>query len=880
MASDKLSILEQLHDSSPLFLEQNEVLNPDSDVISKVSDLLKTGHTEALIEVTDAQDAIIKYPYHMNEILSIRAGPGSGKTFTLVARIAQLMQDGIKPNEILVLSMANRSVDALRNSLRRLVGTEKEQLVAFSTFHSFCGSLLDSNRSPDQQRPLIANNKTFLNFAEFFRRKLVKLKGESIGGFVTARQMADFLPLIFSNRVSADDIAQRYKINPAYLRNVISYLKSYGLSVYDDIIGDTISLLNRSADAFRAAPDPETARACLLSDVANYKVVIVDEFQDIYPILLDAIKAIVNYPTLTTSEKSKHLTISGDPLQSIYDFLGSSATYMANINSIFPHMTVIEKGLDESFRCTQDILNAAVGVVSKQPLGDNDNRLKSLRPDTHSMKPILFSSENPDDENRYVADEIARLLCLLGGAILPLDIAVLGSTNKQIEDFQRVLSDRVGIMSHKARSTNNWPNTELNVFRLISGVISGRSHASFDLMGVLQVLDQRTGSTQRTTKLFIDSLERSDSYDSPNFFETYLRGQLQLIKNGVKGAKLSKIYHDCQEHLKILEEFFNKVDFERDLIAKSHSTSPLSYGPAELVKCFERMSTLWPIAQFLKMSSCDSPAAIEEAFRSLNITIHHVFKLFATYDDPRSTNFLNFFLENYDCEIPTIAGNSVEISTIHSAKGLEFPIVFILGMQNRRVSVLASWDHCLSTTDALNNGTSSEFGNLTSRLLYVAMTRARTLLYLGTHFKFNSSLRVVGAHFTAALPSPLLIGHIEETIHRLTNRNPPAMQATNETEASPRIIMQDVMRTGPIHQKPFLSSFCSDLDRPKPTAEKILHGMQTYSTFSSYHLLQQSRLFSTRPYASKSCQRSTIMHGYLKCLVCQIGKVVNTLPCR
>lgn len=878
MLPDSNSIIERLHEFGPVFLKQNENPIPDY-LVSKVSDLLNPENTEALIKVTDAQDAIIKYPYNMNETLCIRAGPGSGKTFTLIARIAQLMQDGIKPNEILVLSMANRSVEALRNSLRRLVGTEKEQLVAFSTFHSFCGSLLDSNRSPDLPRPLIANHKTFLNFAEFFRRKLVKLKGESIGGLVTAKQMADFLPLIISNRVSTDDIAHRYKLNPKYLHNVVKYLKSYGLSVYDDIIHDAISLLHHTANAFQAAPDPETAEACLLSNVANYKVVIVDEFQDMYPILLDAIKAIVNYPTLDKSERSKHLTISGDPLQSIYDFLGGSATYMANIKTIFPHMNVIEKGLDESFRCTQDILNAAVGVVTKKPSDENGNRLKSLRPNAHSIKPILISSENPHDENNQVADEIARLLCLLGGSIRPLDIAVLGSTNKQIEEFQRVLSDRVGITSYKARTANNWTNTELNIFRLISGVISGRSHASFDLMGVLQVLDQRTGATQRITKLFIDSLEKSDSYDSPNFFESYLRSQLQLYKNGVKGTKLQKVYYGSQEQLKNFEAFLTEVDLERELINKTNSASPFNYGPAELAKCFQRMSTLWPIAQFLKVSTSESHTAMEEEFRSLNSTIHHVFEIFANLEDHRATNFVDFFLENYDCELPKIPGNSVELSTIHSAKGLEFPIVFILGMQNRRVSVLASWDHCLSPLDALNSGTVTEFGNGTSRLLYVAMTRARSLLYIGTHAKFESFLRVVGAHFTAALPCPLLMGFSESIVHRLTNESPPSRQE-NEIGASPCVFMQDVRRTGIMQQKPFLPSFCSDLDRPKPSIEKLLSGMQTYSKYSTYYLLQQNRQFSTRSYGSKSCHRSVFMHGYLKCLVCQIGKVVNTLPCR
>ncbi|GEQ71566.1 hypothetical protein JCM33374_g5251 [Metschnikowia sp. JCM 33374] len=102
-----------------------------------------TEYDEIELSVTESQYSAIVHPPEMNQILRIRAGPGSGKTFTLVARIAHLLSNGTPPESILVLSMANRSVDSLKDTLSRFIGSEKAAAVEISTFHSFCAGLLE-----------------------------------------------------------------------------------------------------------------------------------------------------------------------------------------------------------------------------------------------------------------------------------------------------------------------------------------------------------------------------------------------------------------------------------------------------------------------------------------------------------------------------------------------------------------------------------------------------------------------------------------------------------------------------------------------------------------------------------------------------------------
>lgn len=845
--------------------------------------------TEAQIAVTEAQEEIMKYPYNMDEVLSISAGPGSGKTFTLIARIAQLMQDGIQPDEILVLSMANRSVDALRHSLRRLVGVEKELLVAFSTFHSFCGSLLDSNRGPELPRPRVANSKSLLMFAEFFLKKSVKLGGHSIGGIIGAKGLADLLPQLLSGRASVDEIAKRKRINPEYLRQLLHYFKSYEMIVYDDIVGDAVELLNSSSAAFQNATDSEVAQSCLIPDVAKYKVVIVDEFQDIYPLLVEAVEAIVNYPTFGRKGQSKHLTISGDPLQCIYEFLGSSPTYIEDLKKVFPHMTVVEKRLEESFRCTQPILNAAVGVIGGNNATETDNQLattcdsqfKSLRPKDQGTKPILFTTNDLDSEAEFVADEIVRLICYLGGLIQPQDIAVLGSTNKQIEIFLQILKDRTGIISHRVRSGSDWPNSKLGIFGLLARAASGNSHASLDLVSILLILDKSTGARQRISKLFVNSLEDGRCLDSPIFFESYLQSQFSSLEKSGKSSILGKLFWGRIAQLDMIKSIITIVGEERKKAQEMHSEKRWTYGPIQLALCFNRISKLQSVSEYLLQAPFKSSLTTDEMLHSLNNSLHHLFERYTALDDPRTATFLDFFAENYEEDEPAVGGNTVEVSTIHSAKGLEFPVVFVLGMHPHRGSVMPSWNTCLNSKAFSATGTPTRYGNKASRLLYVAMTRARSLLYVGSNASLANLLRATKENFSAALPCPRVTIPVQNEACNSSQIDAGTLECTiqenNQGKFNP---WGKTPFAGNLRGDSLIQFYGADMGRQPPPRSKLQQGIDIYSHYRSSNLGRFRRAYCTQV---KSCwffHRRPCMSKGLNRALCQIKYIVFTFPCR
>ncbi|GEQ72851.1 hypothetical protein JCM33374_g6539 [Metschnikowia sp. JCM 33374] len=190
----------------------------------------------------------------MNQILRIRAGPGSGKTFTLVARIAHLLSNGTPPESILVLSMANRSVDSLKDTLSRFIGSEKAAAVEISTFHSFCAGLLEQYGSIMNARYTkqnIFDETTWKTMIGFFSGKTVKFGQHTIEGSITPVRLSKALSSIMLGHVSVAAMAAEHKINPHYVSSLVEHLKSSGLIRYDELIADATRLIRYSAARLR-----------------------------------------------------------------------------------------------------------------------------------------------------------------------------------------------------------------------------------------------------------------------------------------------------------------------------------------------------------------------------------------------------------------------------------------------------------------------------------------------------------------------------------------------------------------------------------------------------------------------------------------------------
>lgn len=744
------------------------------------------------VTVSESQYEVIKHPFKMNELLSIRAGPGLGKTFTLMARIARLLGEELRPSEILVLSMANRSVNALQKHLETLVGPEITECVEISTFHSFCGSVVDQYAligDPNMPKRRLLDLIGWRNVAEFFISKSVLLNGHTIGTTISAAKFDKILSDIADGKMTSDEAQSKFDVLAKYIDGLFEYMKKHGMMRYNDLVTSALEIIQKSQQLGTVES--------LLPRIASYKMIVVDEFQDMYPLLLSVVKAVSEYPTYEFDRKvCKNLVIAGDQNQSIYEFLGSSPESMNELQSQLSLIDVVELPLNDSFRCTQEILDASVGVCFNK---DNEgaNRLKSQRNSRALSRPVLLDDYRTD-EFTTVADEIVRLICYLGGLINPRDIAVLTKSNAEAVKIQLLLRKAYGIECTKISLGNTWVSSRIRVFRDILSVVLGEADASFSLFHILHILDTSKGATQRTSKLFSRAIAAEES-DRHTFLEDYIYDNLESGKN------FNKLYEKLYVSLKNIAAFINQVQKEREIFHAVTSEN-LIHSPLAIVECLQRVSALNGLSEYV---NGPDKVPTRELLTSFNDSLHYCFEKYMSHKDYQDRSFIEYFLQNYDQEIPPHNENLVQVLTIHSAKGLEFPVVFVLaGMGN-------GWQSLLRGQDEKNTNQ--------SRLLYVACTRARDLLYLSNPtVELNDRAKKL---FTALPP---------------LDPKPPKIAETGiqNLKVKPNI----TGHTSFGNKASILLYLLADLNRPEPSAERLERGREYYRIF------QQRRLYHSSPF--------------------------------
>lgn len=654
------------------------------------------------LDLTERQYKIINRPFTPNELLIVRAGPGSGKTFTLTARIARQIQNGFLPDEILVLSMANRSVAAIRRSLAYLLDSETVLKIDVSTFHSFCGSILEQHEAGKRR---IIDSQSWTRVANVFLSGSISFRDSHLKRKVPYTALQKAMSAVKDGSLGIAAASAKFKVDQKFLTDLLDFLAGHGMCTYGDIIANALMLMRHKRD------DPRLMR---------YKVVIVDEFQDMYPQLQSVIESVLAYP----AEKPRHLMVTGDPNQSIYGFLGSSRDNFKSVKERLSGMSAALVPMRESFRCSSKILAAATAVCiphQKQPP-------VSIKEHLCDHKPVFTAHKSRDSEVDFVSREILRLICTLGGLIKPHDIAVLARANADAETIQMHLKSSFGIKSHKVLQSNAWVKGKLLVFKDILSVASSDRDSSFSLFCLLNMLAESKEAKACLTKMFSAAL--CSQLSSDLFFQEYLA--TARCDNAELRQLIKLIQHLGPSPDQTPQEV---VDF--------------------LARCFENN-------HFLQLLEGEGIPTSELGL--FNRSLHHAYEQYSLNSEARERlTFLHYFLRTYDNEVPVKEENSVHVSTIHAAKGLEYPVVFVLG-----------WGRFPHWKKVFGQKTQSE----ETRLLYVGMTRARELLYVGS---------------CEAIERPLCF-----TVNT------------------------------PILDRPFIQKLATALGRPEPPQEKLSRGAALY----------------------------------------------------
>lgn len=609
----------------------------------------------------------------------IVAGAGSGKTTVLTRRVAYLMTElGQSPDSILAVTFTNKAAEEMKHRLQKLVGGLQARRLAIGTFHSFCARALreeiENYKSPEG----FTWKNNFVIYDETDKQSVVKN--------VVARLNLDekvFNPREMCHRISSlkndgympsryASEARNYKetrvaeIFTAYQSDLA---KNNALD-FDDLILTLVELLRQNLTVRRRFRE-------------RFQHVLVDEFQDTNQSQYELIRLIVE---ATDEEKAlnpasiwheRSLLVVGDVDQSIYSWRKADFRIILGFQSDFRESKLIK--LEDNYRSTSTILEVANSIIQ-----NNSERIEKVLRSSRGAgtKVKCFEAQDEIDEAYFVQEELKRLSAR--GRQLS-NCVILYRTNAQSRAMEEVL-----VRSHQPYTvvggTRFYERQEIkDVLAYLKLIYNGADGQAF--MRVINTPRRGLGKTT-LEKLISFAFERD----------------LTLLDAAKEIGSTQGVSEKSQ---KALRDFSNMVKRWQATSAET----PVS----------ELLSTLLKETGYLDKLKEDAAQGLDElaAGRIENVMeLHNVAKEFESLaDKPDLEAFLTRIALVSDIDQAKMDEDCVKLMTIHSAKGLEFPVVFILGLEEGLFPHMRSLDS--------PNAMEEE-----RRLMYVAVTRAADLLYL------------------------------------------------------------------------------------------------------------------------------------------------------
>ena len=326
--------------------------------------------------------------------------------------------------------------------------------------------------------------------------------------------------------------------------------------------------------------------------------------------------------------------------------------------------------MKETFRLTPENMNIANSLILA------DTHLVPIK--ESSVEPVITEFSTPNEEYNFIASEISRLILELGGLLKFSDFAILTRSNRDVEDIAGFLSTEYGYDVNKFTQGNEWINSKVHIFLDLLDILRKNKGSDMAFMFVLQKL----GVKKSFLKKIYQTYENWNDHGNVQF-ESYLRSPTASNLFNTQLRKIDKSIIDnfigilLEERLKL---FLDPVSIMTSLARITRETKLIEY--LNQTKGYKNEDSVVELLEDL-----------EGFYKSLK----------ASYKKNPS---IEYFLRNYQDEEPRPDDNSINISTVHKAKGLEFPVVFL-------------------AKSSMSYTNSEE----ATRLLYVAMTRAKNLLY-------------------------------------------------------------------------------------------------------------------------------------------------------
>jgi len=679
---------------------------------------------------------------HREGPLLILAGAGSGKTRVLTYRIAHLIAQGVEPSEILAITFTNKAAKEMRERVTTLLGSEGNGLWV-TTFHSACVRILrrEIDRLPGYTKNFVIYDtgdqqsllKACLKELDYDDKKF-PVRGVAAVISDAKNKLLD--PEEFSYKAASYFEQKVVDIYRAYQKR----LKSNNALDFDDIIMLTVQLFQQNEPVYRYYQD-------------KFRYIMVDEYQDTNHAQYMLVKLLAS--------QYRNLCVVGDDDQSVYGWRGADIQNILDFERDYPEAKVIK--LEQNYRSTQKILNAANAVVS-----NNESRKeKSLwTENSEGQSVVCYVGSDERDEASYVVNRIQRLHELEGRPYN--DFAILYRTNAQ----SRALEERL----MKASTP----------YRVFSGLKFYQRMEIKDILAYLQVL--------------------YNPADQVSFARV-----LNVPKRGLGDSTLQKILEYADEQGMPVLDAILEAEYIPDLSTRAKKPLIAFAHTMQGLVDFARESSVTDLVERILdktgykaiLEADDTPEAetrLENLLEFLSVT--------AEYDAKAAQNELNDGVE----ETETVAGLSgfleqvslvadiddldqaeqaVALMTMHSAKGLEFPVVFVVGME----------DGIFPSSRSLIEPIVLEEER---RLCYVAITRAREKLYL-----CNTEMRMLYGKTQYNQPSRFLMEIPSDLLTEIDPLDPPKRGPAQSKSTRRRDTMSD--RTIPLGSGSWEKDFGSPL---------------------------------------------------------------------
>lgn len=594
---------------------------------------------------------------HTEGPLLILAGAGSGKTATMTHRIAYLIEQGISPYKILAVTFTNKAATEMRQRVEKLVGSCPQMWIL--TFHAMSLRILRENYEA------AGYERNFVVYDTVDQKALLKniLKDKNID---TKEYPINYIGSIISKEKEADRGPEEYLETEGVnfkSKAVYEVYKEYQARLKKNNAMDFDDLLRNALHVLRDNPD-------ILENYRHrFAYIMVDEYQDTNHIQYEIIKML--------SQVHRNLCVVGDDDQCIYEWRGADIRNILDFEKDFPRAKVIK--LEQNYRSCGNILAAAHSVIKN----NTGRKAKKLWTDQEDGHKIVYSRLDSDkEEARYIAGEIQLLK---GPSMRYDDFAILYRTNAQSRLFEDALRRRQipyqilsGFSFYERKETKDM----ISYMRLI---VNPR-----DEMAFLRVINEpKRGIGAKT----IEKLRALALVTNRSMLETV--GDEEVI-----ASLPAKARDSVREMVEVIELCRSEKDNLR--IADIYDTLLVRTGymksleDQNTVEAEARVENLMDFKSFI----CDFEQ--EQHDNGEQATLEAFLEKVATDGDA----------DKYESE-----SGKVTLMTLHSAKGLEFPVVFMPGLEDGLFPGRRAMD-------------SEEGMEEERRLCYVGMTRAKERLFL------------------------------------------------------------------------------------------------------------------------------------------------------